>query len=286
MEFKAFTKIERIGKVFMRITQKIHGTNAQVSIIPTMDDLANPHVFTVGDKFYHLLVGSRTRWITPEDDNYGFAKFVYANAIEFIEKLGPGVHFGEWAGPGINSGEGLTEKTFVLFDYWKFPEGRPLPPQTKAVPVLYEGPIDASKIDEVMADLKANGSKLSPGFMRPEGVVVQIAGERYKKVFEVEETQWTGAPGDKKKREAAASKDYGYLCQPVRLEKLLSRDEAFMREYPQSLPVIVKEYFADLIAEGQIAGTDDEVKAAKKGASSLVFNFVRTLIDSRAPLPF
>ena len=30
MEFKAFPEIKQIGKVNMQITQKIHGTNAQV----------------------------------------------------------------------------------------------------------------------------------------------------------------------------------------------------------------------------------------------------------------
>lgn len=266
-EFKAFSKIERIGKAVMSITQKIHGTNAQIFIYEENGVL-------------ELLVGSRTRWIYPGDDNYGFAQFVHANKAEFIEKLGPGLHYGEWAGPGINSGEGLTEKTFVLFDFWKYPPERPLPPQTKVVPVLYHGVLDASKIDEVMADLKATGSKLASGFMRPEGIVVTIGGARYKKVFEAEETKWRGSDGQKQKlRDLASQIDYSHLLQPIRLEKLLSRDERYVRDFPQSLPDIVKDYFADLIAEGQIPGSPDEIKAVRKGSSSDVFNFIRRSID-------
>lgn len=271
-EFKAFPKISQIGKVFMCITQKIHGTNAQIYIYPDPE---------TGEM--KLLTGSRTRWIYPGDDNYGFAEFVHNHKQEFIEKLGPGAHFGEWAGPGINSGEGLTEKTFVLFDHWKYPPERPLPPRTKVVPVLYTGPMNIGAIDFVMQHLKEKGSELVPGFMRPEGVVVQIAGERYKKVFEAEETQWRKPDGNKERVREMSTLNYDHLCQPVRLEKLLSRDEAYLRDFPQSLPTIVKDYFADLEAEGEIKGEKDELKAIRKGASSLIFHFVRSTIESRLP---
>lgn len=278
-DFKAFPKIERIGKVFMCITQKIHGTNAQIKIVPTGEHETDLVVVAADGTAYAVYVGSRTRWITPENDNYGFAAFVYANAQELVDKLGPGVHFGEWAGPGINSGEGLTEKTLVLFDHWRYPPERPLPPRTTIVPVLYKGPLDAQKIDEVMADLKANGSKLAPGFMRPEGVVVQISGERYKKVFEAEDTRWRKSDGNKDRVREMSTLNYDHLCQPIRLEKLLSRDEAYVREFPESLPRIVKDYFADLEAEGEIKGEKDELKAIRKGASSLIFHFVRTTME-------
>lgn len=263
-EFKAFSKIERLNKARMVVTQKIHGTNAQVAILPN----------EAGE--FELLTGSRTRWIYPGDDNYGFAAFVHANKAEFIEKLGPGIHYGEWAGPGINSGEGLTEKTFVLFDFWRYLD-KPLPPGCRMVPVLYDGPMNLATLDDVMKSLKETGSYLVPGFMRPEGVVVQTLGTRYKKVFEAEETQWTGVPKDKGPKEPRI--DYSHLLQPIRLEKLLSRDEAYVRDFPKSLPDIVRAYIADLLAEDQISGTPDEVKAIRKGASSDIFAFVRTYID-------
>jgi hypothetical protein len=267
MEFRAFPKIERIGKVEMAITQKIHGTNAQVFIYEK-------------DGTLDLLVGSRTRWITPEDDNFGFAAFVQANREAFIRLLGPGVHFGEWAGPGINSGEGLTQKTFVLFDFWKYPPERELPPQTTVVPLLYRGPLDATKIEKAMDDLKTNGSKLVPGFMRPEGVVVNVAGTRYKKVFEAEETKWTKGDGNKERlQKVAASVDVSHLLQPVRMEKLLSRDEKYVRNYPNSLPEICSDYIADLVAEGQIvAPTPDDFKVIKKALGSQLYGFAKEMV--------
>ena len=219
-----------------------------------------------------VLVGSRTRWIAPGDDNYGFAAFVYANKQEFIDKLGLGQHFGEWAGPGINSGEGLKEKTFVLFDFWRY-EGKVLPPQTTIVPVLYKGKFDLSKIETVMEDLKTNGSKLVPGFMRPEGIVAQIKGTRYKVVFDAEETQWKKPSGSKAPK--IEGPDYSHLLQPIRLEKLISKDERYTTNYPASLKDIAFAYLDDLIKEGQIVGTESEINGIKKQASSAVFAFIK-----------
>jgi hypothetical protein len=273
MEFKAFPKIERIGKVNMAITQKIHGTNAQVFIYPDESGTLQ------------LLCGSRTRWIYPGDDNYGFAAHVHAHKEEFIRKLGPGQHFGEWAGLGINSGEGLDEKVFVLFDFWKYPPERELPPKTTVVPVLYQGPMDLGVIETVMAELKANGSRLAPGFMRPEGVVITAMGTRYKKVFDAEETAWK--KGDEKyaaKKQAerdANFVDYSHLLQPIRLEKLLSRDERYIKNFPKSLKDIANDYFDDLIAEGQITGSEGEINGIRKAASGQVFKFIRESVQSK-----
>lgn len=292
MEFKPFPKIERIGKVNMQITQKIHGSNAQVYI--SMADVVffrdefeyEEGAIKVDGEYYILRCGSRTRWIVPGDDNYGFAAFVYANAEEFIRCLGVGQHFGEWAGPGINSGEGLTEKTFVLFDYWKFPPERKLPPQTIVVPVLYQGVMELGKIDEVMDELKTNGSKLALGFMRPEGVVISAMGTRYKKVFQAEETQWK--KGDetyaKQKADINASNNkksmeiFAHLFQPIRLEKLLSRDERYMTTFPTSLPIIVTDYYNDLISENQLEGFDPV--SVKREINGILFKFIREQCES------
>ncbi len=296
MEFKAFEKINRLNKVEMQITQKIHGTNAQVFIIERQSNLVlindveqvDPSVVQVDGKYYELRCGSRTRWIYPGDDNYGFAAFVYQHKEEFIRKLGVGQHFGEWAGLGINSGEGLSEKIFVLFDFWKYPPERELPPGCVVVPVLYKGPFDIQKIEEVMNDLKTNGSKLSPGFMRPEGVVISTMGCRFKKVFEAEETQWK--KGDEKakaiKEEKAnvALQNFGHLFQPIRMEKLLSRDEKYIREFPASLPSLCKDYVEDLIAEGQIVGDEDYVKSVRKALGSELFKFAKECVAKQGQL--
>lgn len=297
MTFKPFPKIANIKDMQITVTQKIHGSNAQVFIEEVKDEefFPDPLVHSlrqmttaelpntdgngmvVSDgKLYSLKTGSRTRWITPLDDNYGFAAFVYANKQEFVEKLGVGQHFGEWAGPGINSGEGLSQKTFVLFDWWSFPPERPLPLQTCVVPVLLQAKGDAD-LESIMDDLKANGSKLAPGFMRPEGIVVSIAGARYKKVFEAEETQWRG--GEKEKKECVAKAErinIDHVLQPIRLEKLLARDERYIKEYPASLASLCSDYTTDLIEEKQITGTEDEIKAVRKALGSKLFGFIKS----------
>lgn len=296
MEFKAFEKINRLNKVEMQITQKIHGTNAQVFIIERQSNLIfkdgveqiDPLVTEVDGKFYELRCGSRTRWIYPGDDNYGFAAFVDQHKEEFIRKLGVGQHFGEWAGLGINSGEGLDKKVFVLFDFWKYPPERELPPGCVVVPVLYRGTFDIGKIEEVMNDLKANGSKLSPGFMRPEGVVINTMGCRFKKVFEAEETQWKKgdekAKAIKEEQSNIALTQFGHLFQPIRMEKLLSRDEKYIREFPASLPTLCKDYVEDLISEGQIVGDEGYVKSVRKVIGSELFKFAKECVAKQGQL--
>ena len=88
MEFKEFDSIE-ILESMITITEKIHGTNAQIAI----DDF--------GTEIY---AGSRNRWVTPEDDNAGFANWVYPNKDALIKLLGPGRHYGEYYGSGIGTG--------------------------------------------------------------------------------------------------------------------------------------------------------------------------------------
>lgn len=56
MEFMEFPKIARLSRECI-ITEKIDGTNGQIFI----------------DEDGKFLIGSRTRWITPENDNHGFA---------------------------------------------------------------------------------------------------------------------------------------------------------------------------------------------------------------------
>lgn len=276
MEFKSFGKIERMNKAYITITQKLHGSNAAVLIFEYTSTNGQTHEPRMG-----IRCQSRTRFITPESDNYGFARFVHDNAQEFIEKLGPGLHFGEWVGPGINSGEGLKEKQFVLFDTHKFPQERPLPPQCSVVPLLYHGPFNQEAIDTAMEDLKTNGSKLVLGFMRPEGIVINLlaCGIRWKKVFDAEETSWKNGDGTKERRAAFSDGlDVTHLLQPIRLQKLLSRDELYVVRYPASLPEICSDYIKDLIEEGQISGTDDEVKVIKKALGGQLFAFIKSYI--------
>jgi len=188
LEFQKFPKMARLSRDII-VTEKIDGTNAQVLI--TED----------GDVF----AGSRNQWITPEKDNAGFARWVEGNKIELL-KLGPGRHFGEWWGSGIQRGYGLPkgEKRFSLFNVgrWALYGTEPrrmwtadprivkyqdvLPEGVLLVPELYRGEFDTQRISGVFEDLKVNGSYASPGFMRPEGIVVfHVAGNvGFKKTIE------------------------------------------------------------------------------------------------------
>jgi len=174
IEFQEFPKIARLSRPII-ITEKIDGTNGCIFIGPEGQ----------------FLVGSRTRWITPETDNHGFAAWAYYRKDQLMT-LGPGRHFGEWWGSGIQRGYGLKngEKRFSMFNVTRWclscqepqeiPTGDPrltkmqdiLPACVGLVPVLYEGPFLSVEIDEALARLALEGSKAAPGFMRPEGVVI------------------------------------------------------------------------------------------------------------------
>lgn len=245
----------------------VHNSNAQIFI----------EKFNGDDQIFQIKAGSRTRWLTPDDDNYGFCKWVRANHEELIDKLGEGRHYGEWAGPGINTGEGLSEKNFIIFNYRRF-QDKELPQNVLRVPVLYTGRISLEKINEVMAELKETGSRLVPGYMKPEGIVVEFDGTFYKNVFDDEEVQWNRK--EKTIHDRVDMPDISYLLQPLRLEKLLSRDESYTRNYPESLKIICSEYFKDLEAENQFNATDaDDLKMQRKALGREIFYFVKSFIN-------
>lgn len=270
-DFKSFDKILHVGKMYMSITQKIHGSNAQIFIYRDENGELD------------LKTGSRTRWIIPGDDNYGFAKFIYENKEQFISALGEGRHFGEWAGPGINSGEGLTEKTLILFNWRRWKDNPELPKNVTTLPVLYSGKLTFEAIDITMENLRLNGSRLVEDYMKPEGIVIEIGDNFYKKVFENEETGWFRAASvaKKEREDKYAEIEVGHLLQPIRLEKLLSRDEKYIRDYPESLPQICKDYIVDLEKEEQLVGTEDEIKVMKKLLGRQLFPFIKSSINER-----
>jgi hypothetical protein len=96
---------------------KLHGTNAAVQILPDGTVLAQ----------------SRTGFVTPENDNAGFARWVKANEAEWKKTAGvptlwkePGefdhylhvIFYGEWCGPGIQKKVALAnlpKKCFAIF---------------------------------------------------------------------------------------------------------------------------------------------------------------------------
>lgn len=186
IEFKTFPKIPRLKRE-MVITEKIDGTNAQVFITTTPADYVDEaliHKWQTDDaKTWGMWAGSRTRWITPKDDNYGFAKWVETNA-EFLKDLGPGSHFGEWWGEGIQRRYGIVGKKFSLFNVKRWGEIRPA--CCDVVPVLYRGEFSLAEIQIELHNLRILGSAASPGFMRPEGVVVYhlASGQMFKMTIE------------------------------------------------------------------------------------------------------
>jgi len=191
VDFQGFPKMARLSRDII-ITEKIDGTNAQLLITEDGD----------------LIAGSRTKWITPQDDNYGFARWVEGNKSELL-KLGAGRHFGEWWGNGIQRGYGLLkgEKRLSLFNVgrWALYGTEPkriltadpriekyqdvLPEGISLVPELYRGIFDTQKINDVLEELKTNGSSASKGYMNPEGIIVfHVSGNvGFKKTIEKDE---------------------------------------------------------------------------------------------------
>lgn len=153
-EFRPFRKIARLSRQCI-VTEKIDGTNAQITI--TEDG--------------QFLTGSRSRWITPEKDNFGFARWAQEHKEELL-KLGPGAHFGEWWGQSIQRGYGLKEKRFSLFNVSKWSDPATRPACCQVVPVLWEGNFETVHAWGLLEDLRKNGSIAAPGFMQPEGIVI------------------------------------------------------------------------------------------------------------------
>jgi len=151
-EFKAWPKIPRSCGENVVITEKMDGTNSCIVI---------RDVVIVG-------VQSRKRFITPEDDNYGFATWVKANE-ESLLSLGEGHHYGEWVGPGIQKNpHNLLEKRLFLFNTFRWNENNPqLPSCCSVVPVLYNGELEDITLELEMAALKIKS--LEAGYV-PEGL--------------------------------------------------------------------------------------------------------------------
>lgn len=156
IEFKEFPKIARLNREVI-VTEKIDGTNA--AVIVTEDG--------------QVAAQSRSRLITPEDDNFGFAAWVQENADMLRIGLGPGHHFGEWWGRGVQRGYGLQERRFSLFNVSRWNDDAVRPACCHVVPVIIRG--EPSQSFEVAAAaltvLRERGSLAAPGFMKPEGIV-------------------------------------------------------------------------------------------------------------------
>jgi len=181
-DFTEFPKMARLSRECV-IQEKIDGTNACILIVPAHADTPKAIAAWFDEETRTdtvLMAGSRTRWITPHDDNFGFAQWC-ADHIEELKTLVPGRHFGEWWGSGIQRGYGLQkgEKRLSFFNTSRFcihdqsEEGKiMLPPCIGLVPVLRQGIFTTSMVDSALHELRERGSLAAPGFMNPEGLVV------------------------------------------------------------------------------------------------------------------
>lgn len=163
-EFEGFGKIARLNREVI-ITEKIDGTNAGIYI----------------DEDNKVYAASRKRWITPEDDNFGFARWVKEHEQELVG-LGLGMHWGEWWGAGIQRRYDLAEKRFSLFNTSRWKNTRSLqfqdigvtePPECcHVVPILTVGNFKEIDFREQVMLLANRGSVASPRFDNPEGIVI------------------------------------------------------------------------------------------------------------------
>lgn len=277
-EFKSFTDVKRFkNDLNVTITEKIHGSNAQIYIYEDEEDGK-----------LKIIAGSRTRWLDPAvSDNYGFGAWVAANEDELIAYLSHGRHYGEWYGAGVNHGYGLKEKRLVLFNTHRWQQvvdsGKPLPARVELVPVLYQGPFYETVVDECLMRLKREGSVLVPGCMKPEGVVIYFhdVDVMRKSVINPEETGWRGKSDDTIEKSRVAGLKHtelfeyvSDLLQPIRLEKLLMRDSQYIEQYPVSLPQLVKDYITDLDKEFHYP------EEKKKPLQKAIFPWVKMMVEN------
>lgn len=172
-QFEPFPKIARLFRECV-ITEKLDGTNAQVIV----------------QKDGTVTAASRSRIITPEQDNFGFAKWAAENSDE-LRELGVGRHYGEWWGNGIQRGYGLKEKRFSLFNVerWKIER----PSCCDVVPTLFAGRFETTHVEAALETLRANGSQAAPGFANPEGVIIwHTKARQLFKVTLERDDEWKG----------------------------------------------------------------------------------------------
>lgn len=196
-EFTAWPKTARLFRTVV-VTEKLDGTNAAVHITEHPRDMTfadqypdESYTRVVDGTRYVVTAQSRKRLITPDADNFGFARWVHDNAEGLVRTLGEGLHFGEWWGKGIQRGYGLDSRRFSLFNTAKWSDREPevigkfagSPVLVDTVPTLYAGTFAEHAIRDTLNGLKRFGSVAAPGFTNPEGICVWHSQTR--QVFKV-----------------------------------------------------------------------------------------------------
>jgi len=174
MAYDPMPKIHRWSRP-ITVTEKIDGTNGAIMV----------------HEDGSVQAASKSRWITPEQDNFGFARWVQENAEALAQHLGPGLHRGEWWGHGIQRGYGLPkgQRVFSLFNTTKWADLVGSALFMRSVPVLYKGEMSEDRILQALTRLRDEGSVAAPGFPRPEGIVIfhHHANICFKKTLEHDE---------------------------------------------------------------------------------------------------
>jgi hypothetical protein len=166
--FQAWPKTVRFENLFLVIEEKLDGSNSGFEIRDGQ---------IVG-------IQSRKRLITPESDNFGFARWVREREDVLVDTLGDGRHYGEYWGSGIQRTYGLTtgDKRFSRFNSARWASARDhfesLGIGLSVVPTLFHGKVGPlgieGAIERSLATLRHEGSQAQPGFMNPEGVIVNM----------------------------------------------------------------------------------------------------------------
>lgn len=158
----------------LTITEKIDGTNACVVIYDGQ-----------------VKAQSRNRMITPDNDNAGFAKWVYENAGALTDTLGYGYHYGEWFGPGIQKNPlGVESKRFALFQATKYTTENGFDLEQvdglETVPLLFHGQANVHTIPDVMSSMYKSHVKGADVDATPEGIIVwhKETQQKYKILLE------------------------------------------------------------------------------------------------------
>jgi hypothetical protein len=173
IEFTEFPKIFRLNREVI-VTEKIDGTNAAV---------------VIGEDGATIGAQSRSRMITVDEDNFGFARWVSDNRNDLLT-LGPGHHFGEWWGAGIQRRYGQVNKRFSLFNVHRWGDVRPK--CCDVVPVILRG-MGFQTAYAALELLREHGSYAAQGFMQPEGIVAfHTQGNLMMKMTLLKDEEWKG----------------------------------------------------------------------------------------------